>query len=65
MTTVSQLLQLIAMSGMKGNDIIALRVGDAIAPMESCTFQEIDGRTALMFQGGRKQRAGHETGDGR
>jgi hypothetical protein len=54
-TTLNQLLKLIEMSGMQGDDEVALRVGEAIAPMESCTFHEMNGRTALMFQGGRKQ----------
>jgi hypothetical protein len=53
MTTVNQLIRLISMAGMKGEDEIALRVGERIVPMESCTFHEMNGKTALMFQGGR------------
>ena len=59
MTTINQLLSLIEMSGLAGNDEIALRVGEIVVSMESCSFHEMNGRTALLIQGGR--RAGLET----
>lgn len=55
MTTLNQLLHLIEMSGMAGDDEIALRIGETIVPMESCSFHEMNGRTALLLQGGREK----------
>jgi hypothetical protein len=58
MTTLNQLLTLIEMSGLSGDAEIALRVGETIVPMESCSFHDLNNRTALLIQGGRLKETG-------
>lgn len=53
MTTLNQLLTLIEMAGLTGSAEVALRIGEKIVPMESCSFHEMNGSTALLIQGGR------------